>query len=660
MGTTLLSLRQRLRQGYRSLAAISATAVLLLAVGSPAIASAAQNSRQAQFNAAAQEFGVPASLLLAVSYNQSRWTPHGNAPSNDNGYGLMNLRTKIVAKVQDGRGDPKRPVPAQATIQATHYTLDDAATLLGVSPDMLKNSDQQNIRGGAAVLADYAKKLNNNTLPGNLGDWYSAVVDYSSATDPQAAQGFADDVYATIQTGASLTTTDGQALSIAADATAQPNRATASALSTLASPLAANGNAKAKSSNQNTVDCPRSLHCQFIPARYAQNSTDPADYGNYDPANRPKDMKIKYIVIHDTEGSYQSAIDWFQNPASYVSCNYVIRSNDGAVTEMVRPKDVSWCAGDWYVNMHSINIEHEGFSAQGTAWYTEAMYRSSAKLVRYLADKYNIPLDRQHIVGHDNVPTLSPARLSGQHTDPGPYWDWNHYMDLLQAGDTQGPDVTADTKVLTISPNFATNRPPIADCSTTPCTTLPSQSANRVYLHAQPYAASPLLSDPYKHPDNAPGTTNIEDWSASATAGDKFAVAGQEGDWTGIWFGGKVGWLYNPHGGSRVAHASSAKVITSRKGLSSIPVYGGAYPESSAYPATIPDQSLTPLYTIPAGQKYVVGDKRLSTDYFYAATFDSSLPDDHAIVHGNQKYYQISFNHRFVYVKANDVDVRSY
>ena len=54
---------------------------------------------------------------------------------------------------------------------------------------------------------------------------------------------------------------------------------------------------------------------------------------------------------------------------------------------------------------------HEAFVAQ-SRWYTDAMYRSSAALVRYLCDKYNIPMDRQHIRGHNE---LDPARRS----DPG-------------------------------------------------------------------------------------------------------------------------------------------------------------------------------------------------------------------------------------------------
>ena len=121
----------------------------------------------------------------------------------------------------------------------------------------------------------------------------------------------------------------------------------------------------------NGAECPRSLRCDFVPAAYAQNSSDPGDYGNYDLANRPADgLAIRYIVIHDTEVGYDDTIAEFQNPHAYVSAHYVIRSKDGQVTQMVPTKDVAWHAGNWYVNTHSIGIEHEGFATERRQWFT--------------------------------------------------------------------------------------------------------------------------------------------------------------------------------------------------------------------------------------------------------------------------------------------------
>lgn len=71
----------------------------------------------------------------------------------------------------------------------------------------------------------------------------------------------------------------------------------------------------------------------------------------------------------------------------------------------------------------------------------------------------------------------------------------------------------------------------------------------------------------------------------------------------------------------------------------------------------IPVQQFDSLYTIPAGQAYTTTGQNLPTDYYYDATINYSLPDDHDIVHGNTKYYQIDINHRIGYVKASDVNL---
>ena len=70
---------------------------------------------------------------------------------------------------------------------------------------------------------------------------------------------------------------------------------------------------------------------------------------------------------------------------------------------MVPTKDVAWHAGNWWVNTHSVGIENEGFALEAS-WFTGALYHSLARLTRYTADRYGIPLDREHIIGHDQVP----------------------------------------------------------------------------------------------------------------------------------------------------------------------------------------------------------------------------------------------------------------
>ncbi|WP_157631888.1 golvesin C-terminal-like domain-containing protein [Catelliglobosispora koreensis] len=149
----------------------------------------------------------------------------------------------------------------------------------------------------------------------------------------------------------------------------------------------------------------------------------PAHSANYTVANRESSHNINYVVIHTTQGSYNGTISWIQNPASQVSAHYVVKSSNGAVTQMVREKDIAWHAGNWTYNTQSIGIEHEGWVEQD-GWYTEALYQSSAAIVRSVTAKYGIPRDRAHIIGHNEVPGAT-------HTDPGPRWNWSYFMSLV-------------------------------------------------------------------------------------------------------------------------------------------------------------------------------------------------------------------------------------
>jgi N-acetyl-anhydromuramyl-L-alanine amidase AmpD len=604
-------------------------------------AEAGRHQREQLFAEAAAEFGVPKEVLLAISYNQSRWENHQGRASASGGYGLMHLTARIEA--EDGRGDPVRPLRTRATASQS-LTLDEAAALLQASPKALKQDDRTNIRGGAALLARYAREANNGRLPTQLSDWYTAAARLGNAADNESAREFADAVYGTIQGGAERTTTDGEAVTLTPQKT-EPDR---SKLHTL--------RLRSRDSRPGQTECPATIICKFVPARFAQNNpSDPTDYGNYDQAHRPADMKIKYIVIHDTEGSYQSSIDWFQNPASYVAAHYLIRSSDGEVTQMVKNEDVAWHAGNWYMNMHSIGVEHEGFASEGATWYTETMYRTSAKLVRYLADKYHVPLDRQHIVGHEQYHRATPGTVATMHTDPGPYWDWEHYMELLQA-----PSFSAfgtDSKVVRIAPRFATNQPPVTTCQDGTCTPLPAQPTNFIYLRTAPSSDAALLTDAGMHPDGAPGTTEITDWGAKAFQGQQFAVAERQGDWTAIWFSGQKGWFFNPTGQGQTAQPTFSRRIAPKDGASSVPVYGRPLPEASAFEATgAPVRTVVPLqYTILAGQAYTAYERDTPNDYFHVLSFDRSTPGDGTITIGSEKYIPISYNHRQAYVKAADV-----
>jgi len=133
---------------------------------------------------------------------------------------------------------------------------------------------------------------------------------------------------------------------------------------------------------------------------------------------------ITYIVVHVMDGSIESAVNWFKNPDSDVSAHYLI-SQEGEVIQMVREKDIAWHAGNWTYNQQSIGIEHEDKGNWNTPnWVPIELYQTSATLVRSLCDKYGIPKDREHIIGHNEVPGVTKPC-------PGPYWDWDYFIGLV-------------------------------------------------------------------------------------------------------------------------------------------------------------------------------------------------------------------------------------
>ena len=162
---------------------------------------------------------------------------------------------------------------------------------------------------------------------------------------------------------------------------------------------------------------------------------------NFQRADRPFSSPITRIVIHTTQAPYAATIRYFAHAGPVASAAYVIRSSDGAITQMVHERDIAWHSGNRQYNATSIGIEHEAFVGD-CSWYTNAMYLSSARLVASLARRYGIPIDREHIVGHDQVPDpFHPGGLGGfaHHTDPGPCWNWRKYMRLVRADAGQAP-----------------------------------------------------------------------------------------------------------------------------------------------------------------------------------------------------------------------------
>ncbi|MFJ8075885.1 N-acetylmuramoyl-L-alanine amidase [Streptomyces sp. NPDC096176] len=659
--------RKKRRLFYGVAAAVVATATIgTVAVASPELvglndgAAGRSESLQTQFENAAREFDVPRSVLMAVSYRQTRWETHGGTPSTTGAYNVMGLTQvdadDIDADAEDHRlehmnrsGNPaleKQFDPAEAlrsipketvdTDDPRLHTLDEAAELIDSSEESVKTDAGENIRAGAALLAEYQKQATGD-LPDDADQWYAAVARYSQSPDRKGADLFAKRVFESIRTGESRLTIDGEQLTLPADPSANPARPSKVPLATTAGTSAVP-----------TPECPAGLNCNFVPAR-----TSSTGQRSYSLASRPDNgFAVRQIVIHDTEGGYDGSLDVLTSPASGASAHYLIRASDGLVTQMVENKNLGWHAGNWALNMHSIGVEHEGYAIKEGSWYTEPQYESSAALVKFLAAKYGVPLDREHIIGHDEVPMMQDSYINKLHWDAGPYWDWNHYMSLLGAptgAQGAGGPLKAGQLVRVVPPFTTANQPKLTyyDSATGTNKAASARPANFGYLYTSPSTSSATLSDPYFSALWSQGSN----WANKVRAGGTYVVAEAQNDWTAIWYGGKKAWFHNP-GGQYTAPVAGGTLVKLKAGATA-PVFGRSFPEDAAYTEAgqeVPTDNPAYLskYTLPAGHAYAkAGEAVLGDDYFGSSQVRVEGKAD--------VYVPIRYNHRLAWVKQSDV-----
>ncbi|MFE5487797.1 N-acetylmuramoyl-L-alanine amidase [Streptomyces sp. NPDC056527] len=655
--------RKKKRLLYGAAAAIVATATIgTIAVASPGILGASDDkngadaSLQSQFADAAREFDVPQSVLMAVSYRQTRWESHDGEPSTTGSYNVMGLTKVDPEDIDDdkhdgdavehfnGSGKPEieksfdpakvRQILEKAEVDTDDprlHTLDKAAELIDASAEEVQNDTSESIRAGAALLAEYQKQAGAE-LSDDPGAWYPAVARYSESPDKKGADLFAKRVFESIRTGERELTLDGEYVALPADPAVQPVKPSnvplaASFASTTAVP---------------TPECPSGLSCNFVPSR-----TSSTGKRNYTLGDRPNQgVDIRQIVIHDTEGGYDGSLAALTNPDVPGSAHYLIRASDGLVTQMIENKHLAWHAGNWTHNMHAIGVEHEGYAIKEGKWYTESQYQSSADLVKFLAAKYNVPLDREHIIGHDEVALQTDAGVSKLHWDAGPYWDWNHYMKLLGApqGDQGAGGLLRAGQVVRVVPPFTTANQPKLTVGTNAVTARPS---NFGYLYTSPSTTASTLVDPYFTSLWSEGSN----YGNKVRAGGSYVVAEAQYDWTAIWYAGKKAWFYNP-GGQYTVPVTGATTVQVKAGATSAKVYGRSFPETAAYTAAglaAPGDENANLtkFTFASGQAYTKAGPAVQGDDWFGSAQKNVV--------GSTLYVPIRFHHKITWVKQSDI-----
>src|SRR5690242_565457 len=110
-----------------------------------------------------------------------------------------------------------------------------------------------------------------------------------------------------------------------------------------------------------------------------------------------------WVVLHTMVGTVSSAAYRFGLETEQASATYGI-GLDGKLYQWVDERDAAWAngatgRGGRGDNLDSISIEHEdGGDYDGPR--TPALYAASIQLVADICRRYEIPCDRQHVIGH--------------------------------------------------------------------------------------------------------------------------------------------------------------------------------------------------------------------------------------------------------------------
>ena len=340
------------------------------------------------FEEAGQRLGVPADLLRAI----------GSV-----GSGFAEL---------DGHQDGAAPRWGWMALSADQAALGAALTDLRLSD--VRSQPAANVLAAAALLADLGPAAAEPTVVDAA--WWPAVVEYSELDEPWLADAFAAEVFATLQRGLVAPTSqlDSEYVVI------QPVQLPDLAWRSIEQPPAGGD-------GHGVPDYP--AVARLLPS----------------PNRAERAAAIDRVVIHSAEGSWAHGLAGLLDPASGVSSHYLIRRSDGEVTQLVRDGKAALHTSDAGGDDDSIAITIGGGSGSPGSW-TPASLEAAARLGAWLVMRHDIPVDRDHFVGHDDLDAGSPH--------PGAFFPWTAFLGSVDcfvagggsecAGMAGGPDPDAE------------------------------------------------------------------------------------------------------------------------------------------------------------------------------------------------------------------------
>ncbi len=146
---------------------------------------------------------------------------------------------------------------------------------------------------------------------------------------------------------------------------------------------------------------------------------------------------VTLIVLHDCEGSYQSAIHTFQDgtPGNRVSAHFVLKEDGSEVSQMVSLDKAAWHCRSF--NGRSIGVEMAGFAERG---FQPSEWDSAARIVAYLLHRYGLPCQWAHRGATPGFTShFDLGKAGGGHSDPTTDLHiWQGLIDRVQSAYAAG------------------------------------------------------------------------------------------------------------------------------------------------------------------------------------------------------------------------------
>ena len=279
---------------------------------------------------------------------------------------------------------------------------------------------------GARVIADLARERGIET--NDLGAYEGVVEELSGLLHPSEREAYRAAVFKLLRRGGTIVARGGERIEL-------PPHPEIPLGSTFVTPGL---------SPLGTPDYPGA---EWIDTpQFAATTCDGTQAQKYDTDRGP--YSVTMVAIHDTEGGWNASVATLQNDPCK-SVHYIVDADGSRVAQFIPESYTGWHAGNYWYNQHMVGIEHVGYAGKDA--YQTAMYAASADLVKNIVGRYRLAIDRSTIVGHQEVPNPnaipndsppcadSPGTCvkntsyggAGHHTDPGVYWEWCQYMELL-------------------------------------------------------------------------------------------------------------------------------------------------------------------------------------------------------------------------------------